>query len=387
MKLQLPHTKALKKQKPYIVVKSLIKKDGRLGRLLTIFVFLPTLLVGLYMLFLYSDMYISETHFALRNSDSADAGMLSTVLFPSMPGITDAYIVKEFITSQAMMDKVEETIDVKKHYSDKSRDIYSRLCSNPTREQMWDYWQWITQATYDKDKGIISVEVKAYTPEMAKAINDTILAASEDLVNQMNDRAHEDAIRLMAKEVSDSEKRLLDAQIALQKFRDDKSVLNPTTTAGGIEHVITKLEAEAASLEAELSATLKIMSPGSGRIKILEGRLQALRKQLNSERSRLAGLRQDGSTMSSLVGGYSQLVTEEEFAKERLVKSMSALEMARLKAISQSRYLVPYQPPTLPQESLYPKPLLFTLFSFFALLTGLGLISLCIAAIKDHMGV
>ncbi|MDL2267356.1 capsule biosynthesis protein [Desulfovibrio sp. OttesenSCG-928-G15] len=386
MKLQLP-SKALKKQKPYIVVKSLIKKDGRRNRLMNVFVFIPTIIVGLYLLFVYSDMYVSESHFALRSSDSADAGALSSLLTPTMSGMPDAFIVKEFIASLAMMDKVEESVDVKKHYSDKSRDVFSRLKSNPTREEMWRYWQWITQATFDIDKGIISVEVKAYTPEMAKAINDTILAASEDLVNQMNDRAHQDAIRLMSKEVSDAENRLLDAQLALQKFRDDKSVLNPTATASGIEQVITKLEAQAANLEAELSATLKIMSPGSGKIKILEGRLQALRKQLNTERSRLAGLRTGGSALSSLVGGYSQLVTEEEFAKERLVKSMAALEMARLKAISQSRYIVPYQPPTLPEESSYPKPFLFTLFCFFALLTGLGLISLCIAAVKDHMGV
>lgn len=380
-------TAALKKQQPYIVVKSFFKKKGRGSRLLTGFVFIPTLLVALYLTFLYSDVYISESHFAMRSNDSNEVPSLAGLFLNGGTGLPDAHIIQEYISSAAMMKKVDEAIDLKAHFGDSSRDIYSRLKGNPTREEMLDYWRWVTTAVYDKDTGIISVEVKAYTPEIAKAINDCILAASEELVNQMNDRAHQDSLRLMRSEVAAAENRLLSAQQALQKFRDDKSVLDPKATASGIESVIAKLEAEAASKEAELSAALKVMSPGSARIKLLDARIQALRGQLLAERSRLAGLTKEGSALSSLVGDYSQLVTEEEFAREQLVKSMAALEMARLKAISQSRYLVPFQPPTLPQESLYPKPFLFTVFCFFGFLITLGLISLCIAAIKDHMGV
>jgi capsular polysaccharide transport system permease protein len=282
---------------------------------------------------------------------------------------------------------VNDLIDLRAHYSDRSKDIYSRLWARPTKEELLTYWQWIVSPTFDPDKGIISVEVKAYTPEMAKRINDAILACSEELINQMNDRAHQDAIRLTRAEVVMAQQRLEKAQAALQRFRDDKSVLDPKSTAAGLEGVVAKLEAEAAGVEAELSAALRMLREDSPRVITIRTRLQALRDQLTAEKSRLAGLTAEGSALSSLVGDYTHLTTEVEFAQQQLIKSMAALEGARLKAIAQSRYLVPFQPPTLPEESLYPRPFLFTFFSFLALLIALGIVSLIIAAIKDHMGV
>jgi capsular polysaccharide transport system permease protein len=222
---------------------------------------------------------------------------------------------------------------------------------------------------------------------MAKRISDTVMAFSEELVNQMNDRAHQDALRLTRAEVTAAEKRVLQAQAELRRFRDDKSILDPEATAKGLENVIAQLESEAAGTQAELTAALQVMQQGSPRVQTLERKLRALQDQLAREKTRLAGLNSTTTTLSSLVGDYAQLATEEEFAQKQLVHSMGAYEAARLKAISQSRYLVPIQPPTLPQESLYPRPFLFTAAGFLTLLIVVGLCSLIIAAIKDHMGV
>lgn len=363
-------------------------RKGRRLRLLTIFVFIPTFTLGLYLFFFFSPMYISESYFALRSNESNELSAVSSILMPtSSSTVMDAYIIQNHITSYDMLEKVSGQLDLSEHFADPSKDVYSRLKKSPTKEEMLTYWQWLVSVTFELDKGIISVEVKAYTPEMAKAINDAILGFSEDLVNQMNDRAHQDAIRLAQDEVAGAERRVLTAQAALQKFRDDKSILDPQATAKGLEGVIASLEAEAASAQAELSAALDIMHKNSPRVLTLQTRLKALHTQLVQERTRLAGLNAHSATLSSLVGDYTQLVTEEKFAQDRLVRSMSSLEAARLKAIAKSRYIVPFQPPTLPEESLYPRPLLFTLFGFFALLILLGLCSLVIAAIKDHMGV
>lgn len=368
--------------------KAFFARRGRQGRLMMAFVYVPTLLVALYLALFYSNMYISESYFALRNNDGSELPAIASVLFPNSSNtILDAYIVQKYISSMDMMEKVDERINLHAHYADRSRDPYSRLWAHPTKEEMLKYWQWIVTPTFDPDKGIIVVEVKAYTPEMAKAVNDAILASSEELVNQMNDRAHQDAIRLTRTEVENAEKRLLAAQDALRHFRDAKSILDPQSTAAGLESVVTKLEAEAAGLEAELTAALQVLHENNPRVLTLKNRIQALREQLITEKARLAGLTGEGGALSSLVGDYTHLMTEVEFAQQQLLKSMAALEGARLKSIAQSRYIVPFQPPTLPEESLYPRPVLFTLFTFFALLIALGIISLIIAAIKDHMGV
>lgn len=365
----------------------LFAKKGRRTKLMVTFVYLPTLLLGIYLVLFFSPMYISESYFALRSGDSNELPALTGALFQGNTSTTmDAYIIQSYISSYDMLENVSKRIDLMGHFSDKSKDPYSRLKSYPTKEELLEYWQWLVSVSYELEKGIISIQVKAYTAEMAKSINDAILACSEELVNQMNDRAHQDAIRLAKNEVSVSEKRVLQAQRALQKFRDDKSILDPQTTAKGLEGVIASLEAEAASVQAELNAALQIMQANSPRVLTLETRLRALHEQLAREKTRLAGLSTQDTTLSALVGDYTQLVTEEKFAQDRLVHAMASLEAARLKAIAKSRYIVAFQPPTLPEESLYPRPFLFTLFGFFFFLILLGICSLVIAAIKDHMG-
>jgi len=378
-----PHRLSLLKEK----ISPLFSQKGRRTRLLTVFVYLPTIILGIYLTLFFSPMYISESYFALRSGDSNELPALAGALFQGNTSTTmDAYIIQNYISSYDMLENVSKRIDLIGHFSDKSKDVYSRLKSYPTKEELLEYWLWLVSVSFELEKGIISVEVKAYTPEMAKAINDAILGCSEELVNQMNDRAHQDAIRLAKNEVSVSEKRVLQAQRALQKFRDDKSILDPQSTAKGLEGVVTSLEAEAASVQAELTAALQIMQANSPRVLMLETRLHALHEQVAREKTRLAGLNAQDTTLSSLVGDYTQLITEEKFAQDRLVHAMSSLEVARLKAIAKSRYIVAFQPPTLPEESLYPRPLLFTFFGFFSFLILLGICSLVIAAIKDHMG-
>lgn len=367
---------------------AIVRKKYRKSLLLTLFVIIPTILLGFYLTFVFSPMYISASYFALRSSDNSDLSAVQSFLTSTSSGtVMDAYIIQNHITSHDMLEKVAGRIDLRGHYADPGKDLYSRLKSNPTKEEMLAYWQWLVSVTFELDKGIISVEVKAYTPEMAKAINDVILFYSEELVNQMNTRAHEDAIRLARDELEMAEQRVLKAQAALQRFRDDKSILDPAATAKGLESVIASLESEAASLQAELNAALEVMHRNSPRAVTLQNKLNALQMQIAQEKTRLAGLNSGNTTLSSLVGDYTQLVTEEQFAQDQLVRSMGSLEIARLKAIAKSRYIVPFQPPTVPEESLYPRPLLFTVFGFFAFLILLGITSLILAAIKDHMGV
>jgi Capsule polysaccharide export protein len=364
------------------------RKKSHRTRLFYYFVYGPTLLLALYLFFMFSPMYVSESNFAVRTSDNTEMPSMAGLLFQNATSTTlDAHIIQSHIASMDMLEKVMQDADLLGHYGDSSRDPYSRLRSNPTKEEMLAYWTWIVSADFNMDKGIISVAVKAYTPEMAKRINDIILKRSEELVNQMNDRAHQDALRLTREEVRASEERVLKAQAETRKFRDDKSILDPEATARGLEQVVARLESEAASVEAELNAARQVMHAKSTKVQALETTLRALREQLATEKTRLAGLSAGNTTLSSLVGDYAKLVTEEEFAQQQLVQSMTAYETARLKALSQSRYIVPFQPPTLPQESLYPRPALFTLIGFLTLLIALGLGSLIIAAIKDHMGV
>lgn len=369
----------------------LLERKGRVGRLMKVLVFAPTLLVFCYLLFLHSNMYLSRSMFAVHSGGlqpATESGGLGTLLSTYLPGgSSDAQIVLAYITSEHMLAQVQSDLDLRAHYADRSRDVWSRLKKTPSREEMLTYWQWMVKPSYDLEKGVITVEVKAYTPQMAQAVSRAVLQYSEVLVNAMNHRANEDSLRLAGEEVRRAEQRVAAAAGGIRLFRDSRALLDPTVTAQGLETVVAGLEAEAAKTGAELDAALKIMQPGSLGVAEIENRLRSQRAQIEREKSRLAGLDAGKGPVSSLVGEYTSLLLEEEFANKQLVAAMGMHEMARIRAITQTRYIVPIQPPTLAEDSEYPKLFLFTLVAFAGFLTLLGLLSLTIAAVRDHMGV
>ena len=93
----------------------------------------------------------------------------------------------------------------------------------------------------------------------------------------------------------------------------------------------------------------------------------------------------DGN-LNALVAGYEDLTIEADFAQRQLVSAMSSLEQARIQQAAQSRYVVAYQQPTLPDEALYPRPILFTVYIFLGTVIVFGLASLIWASIREHAG-
>ena len=174
--------------------------------------------------------------------------------------------------------------------------------------------------------------------------------------------------------------------MALKEFRNLHAMLDPKTTAGGLQDIVAKLEAESTALRTKIAETSSYMRDNTPVLKSLRQRLVAVETQLAREKQRVAGTSAAENNINSLVADYEDLSREAEFAKQQLVAAMNTLEKARIEQATQSRYVVAYQQPTLPDESLYPRPLLFTLYTFLGTLIVLGLLSLIWASIREHAG-
>ena len=303
----------------------------------------------------------------------------SALLRSSSSTGADAHIVVEYIQSLDIIHDIDKELGVDLHFSDKGHDVFSRLTNNPTQDEQLRYWKWAVIPALDQDTGIITLETKAYSPEMAQKIAAAVLARSEALVNTMNLRAREDAVSLAQSEVQRAEARVRKAQEAMRNFRDAHTLLDPRVTAAGLQGVVTELEGEAVKLRAQLAEAQSFMRSSAPATKALQTRLKAVESQLDQEKQRLAGLRSQEGNLNAVVG-------EAEFAQKQLVTAMSALESARVHEVAKSRYVVAFQQPTLPDESLYPRPFLFTAYVFVGALLLLGLGSLITASIREHAG-
>ena len=350
---------------------------------------IPTICVCLYFTFMASPMYISQTSFAVRKADgSAPAASGIAAALTSSGGLagTDPFIINDYIQSLDMVQDIDRELNLVKHYTARSHDAISRLWQKPTQDELLKYWRRVVVPRLSQDTGIISVETRAYNPEMAQKIAQAVLVRSEALVNAMNERSQNDAVELAHKEVNRAEERVRAAQAALKEFRDVHATLDPKTTAAGLQDIVVKLETEATVLRTKIAETSSYMRPNTPVLKAYRQRLAAVEEQLAREKERVAGTSAAEKNINSLVAGYEELSREAEFAQQQLVSAMSSLEAARLQRATQSRYVIAYQQPTLPDESLYPQPLLFTLYTFLGTLITCGLLSLIWASIREHAG-
>ena len=399
---ELKDSKVAPKQEGKLVIPDLVltarpvlttveKISSRLSpgmKLLLFALLVPTFLSLIYFGLWASPMYIAEARFAVRGAENGviDAGGLASMLLPAGSAIgTDVNIVTEYIQSPDIMEAVDKELHIFAHFASHDYDIISRLESDATRDERLDYWQWAVKPSLDPETGIVALSVKAYEPEVAKRLAEAVLAKSEALVNAMSRRAQDDAITLAMREVKNAEARVSKAQEAMRAFRDRSGMLDPTSTAGGLQGIVSELESEVVKTKAQIAEASTYMSKDAPALVGLRARLAAVEKQLAAEKLRLAGESKLGS-MTSIAGEYEDLQIESDFARQQLVSAMASLEAARVKAEAQSRYVVAFQVPVLPDESLYPRPFLFTLFVFVGALVIVGICSLIIAAVREHAG-
>ena len=350
------------------------------------FVVLPTLLALIYFGLIASDMYVSESRFSIRSQEGGGSVEL-LAFFGQAAGGTgrDAHIVQQFIESPELLNTLDDELQIKKHYQNPEADRFSRLGKEPTREEFLKYFLRQVTLRYDQVSGILEIKVRAFTPQVAQQICQAVLAESEALVNRLSKRAIEDSLTLSRDELTRSEQRLVAVRQKMRQFRQANKLLDPVVEAGAVQGIVAELEGSAVRVRTELAEMRSYMQESSSKVVSLNARIQALDDQIIKEKIRLTGTDQD--TVSSLAAEYEQLQLEHEFAQKQFFSAMTSLEASRIHAESQSRYVVAFIEPTLPEESLWPRRMYSIGVSFSIVLLVFSLGSLILAAIREHAGV
>ncbi|MBG0791250.1 MAG: hypothetical protein H0S80_12225 [Desulfovibrionaceae bacterium] len=344
-----------------------------------------SLLPVVYFLFIASDMYVSTVKFAVRGQKDMSLGGLASILGAGGSNTPDCYLVQEYIQSFDMYKAIDAKLDLKSHYSSDSVDSISRMATNASSERQLAYWLSVAQADFDSQTSILTVDVRAFSPEMAKAITEEVLSKSEDLMNHLNDRVREDSLKLALNEVKLAEKRYSASKTQLSAFRSRNLELDPSATAHSRIGIIASLESQISMLSVDLETKEQFMSTHSFEVSSLKENIAKLSSQLTKERERLTG--SSNPIMLSQLEEYEALLLENEFARNYYTSALNALESARIMSESKTVYLEAIQNPQLPDEALYPERISFSILSVVVVALGYALILFIIAAVKEHIGV
>ncbi len=351
-----------------------------------IFIGLPAFLALFYYGLWASDMYISEAKFSLRSPEQGNSvEWLSLFGQASSGSSADAYVIQEYLSSPTLLEELDRTLAIKQHYQNPSADFLSQMKTAPSQEEYIDYFLKQVTLNFDQVSGILTLKVKAFSPEMAQQLCQAILDKSEALVNSLRDRSIEDSLALTRHEVDRAEQRLATAQSGMRLFREKHNLLDPRVEAGSVQGLVAELEGSLAKVNTELAEARSYMQEDSSRIVSLKSRVRALEGQIRAKKIRLTGKGQ--ATVSTLASEYESLILEHEFAQKQYLSAVASIETARIRAESQSRYLVAFIKPTLPDEALSPRRAYAIGISLAIIFLVFSLGSLTIAAIREHAGV
>jgi capsular polysaccharide transport system permease protein len=362
----------------------------RLPRLSPIFygaVVVPTLLAGIYYGLIASDVYISESRFIVRSPQRpVQAGVLGSFL--QSTGIShsqdDTYAVQDFITSRDALRQLDQRLSLGKMFSQPDIDFLNRFGAldwDKSFERLYRYYKKRVAVEYDSTSSISTLRVSAFTAQDANRINDLLLGMSEQLVNQMSDRARRDIVVYAQGEVDQAERRAADAALALAAFRNRNVVVDPEKQSTYQLQQVSKLQDELIATRTQV-AQLKAVSPDSPQITMLQIKIDTLQSAIDAETAKVAG--RNGS-LSGKAAAYERVELEREFADKQLGIALAGLEAARNEAQHQQLYLERIVQPNLPDIAIEPRRFRSVVIVLLLGLLAWGILSLLLTSIREHM--
>ena len=332
----------------------------------TICVIVPTIAASLYYWLVASNQYVAEFRFSVSNNSvlpiPSSSGLLTLLGGVAAANYGDDYLVTDYITSPQAVQELQDRIQLKSLYSKPTIDWWSRFDASEPMENFVKYWQGMVTARFDAITGLATAEVRAFSPEDAQLIANTLVSLSEQLINQIASRSAIDAVRAATQQVEQAQERLKALHTRLTEYRNKFGIIDPTTSiAASNSGLIQTLRGSLAQLETQLEILKsQRLLPNAPAIVTLNNQIKSTREQLASTEAAVSRGR-TGSGLSETVGEYEQLALEMQYAQNLVTNTMKALELARANAAQQQLYITPYVRPSLSQSARYPSRVFSTM--------------------------
>jgi len=357
----------------------------RLGLRVALGIGLPTILASIYFFFIASSQYESVSLFTVQSAEARGAMGLEALVgaVPGAPATRDSLAVRDFIISRDMLAHLERQLHVTKHYGSPMSDWWARLTASSNSEDTYNYYREMVQVDYDSTSGVLTLRVRAFTPEFAKKVSDAVLSESETMVNQLSERARTDQTEVARKEVESAESRLSRARQTIVKLQQEHAEFNPEATASEAFALRGQLKGQLAMARAELMEARAYMQPQAPRVVALEERVKSLSAQVSEESTRLVNPKNDKG-LSNAMADFDAAMVEKEFAQGAYRSALTSLELARNEAARQHRYLATIAKPSVPNAETHPKRIrgVITVVVLSAML--LGMVMLLVEAVREH---
>jgi capsular polysaccharide transport system permease protein len=249
-----------------------------------------------------------------------------------------------------------------------------------TFEDLYSYYEKKVALDQDSASSIVTLNVRAFTPQDALRFNEQLLEMAEATVNKLNERGRQDLIRFAQREVDDAKDHSQKAALALSAYRNQAGVVDPEKQATVQIQMISKLQDELIATRMQLRE-LNAFASKNPQIAVLDTRANGLQEEINEQLGLVAG---SSRSLSSRAAQYQRLWLESQFADKQLASAMASFEEARNEARRKQTYVERIVSPNLPDDSLEPRRLRGIFSTFILGLAAWAIISMLVAGMLEH---
>jgi capsular polysaccharide transport system permease protein len=353
----------------------------------TIVVIVPVIAASIYFALFASDRFVSELRFAVRGSTEhipgADAlGTVGSLAY--MNSSQEVYAIADYIRSRSAVEEIGRTVDLRQIFQADKADWLSRLEYQAPGEELLRYWRQMISVSTEAISGLVSVEVRAFTPDDAVALASAIRAASEALVNRMQLRPRNDMVTRAESEVRIARERAAQTRAEVAQYRNSQASVDPLDTARSLIDNVTELKGRLIELDVEFASAEASMGPNAPTAQTILARRDSLREQIQGLERRITSSNAGDRTAAKLMVDYDRVEIAQALAEQQVAVAEKMLDQLRADANRRQVYIDVIEGPTTPQSALFPERTR-SIAEIAIAATGLWcVVFLTIAGIRDH---
>lgn len=353
--------------------------------LFLIIVVLPTIMSILYFAVFSSPVYISESNFVVRSPSRNTVSPLSSIF--SASGISspseETNAVMEYVRSRDALKTTNTDGLVTNAYNSGDISWFDRfggMFKNDSQEHLHSYFQNKVTIETKPTTQIGTLTVRAFSAQDALRINERLLSQSENLVNQLSERAQKDELSVAEREVEQAKLKSRDAAVALARLRTEAGIIDPEQEATVRLQMISKLQDELISSRTQLQQ-MKIFTPKASQIPFLKTRIKSIESEIKEQTSLIAG---GGRSLSSTAVKFQELRLASETADKLLTAKLASFEQAQADSRRKRAYVQRVSQPSLPDYATEPRRIRGIIATILLSLLAWGIISTLLAGVREH---
>jgi capsular polysaccharide transport system permease protein len=351
-------------------------------------VVVPAVISSLYLFLLTSNQYVSEVSFAVRGSIEKLPGtdaLGTTAALAFMNSSQEVYAIADYIRSTSAVGDVDRAVDLRRVFRAGGADWISRLRSKASAEDLLQYWNSMVTVTMEPASGLVSVAVRAFTPQDAVDVAAAIRRNSEALVNRMQERPRNDLVERSEAEVRAARQQAADAREAVTRYRNAQASVDPLDTARSVAGNVAELNRELVALDVELTTAKAAMGPNAPNISSLQAHRDSVKEQIRGLERRIASADASDRTAASLLVDYDRFEVERTLAERQVSVAERILDQVRAESRRHQVYIDVIEGPTLAQGSLFPERGTILAQIVTVLMAFWSVVVFAVASVRDHV--